>query len=136
MGFCMSEGMYKVINILGKNYIYVAKLHTYYYILFHSRQVAYVIVCNSLTLVSPYNVSAIGNNMYLQGEQLMLNCLSEGGPQLQYSWIFSDSEIATSANLTINNVSALNGGDYTCNVTNDAGSESDTITIYSKFSHM
>ena len=103
--------------------------------MFHSRQFAYIIVYNSLTLVAPYNVSAIGNNMYLQGEQLKLSCLSEGGPQLEYSWIFSDSEIGTSANLTINNVSALNGGDYTCNVTNDAGSESYTITIYSKFPH-
>ena len=88
---------------------------------------------NSLALVAPYDVNAAGNNMYPQGEQLMLSCLSEGGPQLEYSWIFSGSEIATTPILTINNVSASNGGDYTCNVTNDAGSESDTITVYSKF---
>ena len=70
--------------------------------------------------------------MYPQGDQLMLSCLSEGGPQLEYSWLFSDKEIAITPNLTINNVNASNGGDYTCNVTNDAGSESDTITVYSK----
>ena len=90
-------------------------------------------VYNSLALVAPYDVNATGNNMYPQGEQLRLSCLSEGGPQLEYSWIFSGSEIATTPILTINNVSASNGGDYTCNVTNDAGSESDTITVYSKF---
>ena len=70
--------------------------------------------------------------MYPQGDQLMLRCLSEGGPQLEYSWIFSGGEIATTPNLTINNVNASNGGDYTCNVTNEAGFESDIITVYSK----
>ena len=70
--------------------------------------------------------------MYPQGDQLTLRCLSEGGPQLEYSWIFSGREIATTPNLTINNVNPFNGGDYTCNVTNDAGSESDTIIVYSK----
>ena len=71
--------------------------------------------------------------MYPQGYELMLSCLSEGGPELEYSWIFSNMEIATTSNLIINNVNASNGGNYTCNVTNEAGAESDTITVYSKF---
>ena len=70
--------------------------------------------------------------MYPQGDQLILRCLSEGGPQLEYSWLFSGEEIATTPILTINNVSDSNGGEYTCNVTNEAGSESDTIIVYSK----
>ena len=72
--------------------------------------------------------------MYPQGEQLVLNCQSDGGPQLEYAWIFEGSEIASTSTLTIDNVTASNGGDYTCNVSNDAGYENDTITIYSKFS--
>ena len=71
--------------------------------------------------------------MYPQGVQLALNCQSKGGPQLQYSWIFSDSEIANTSTLTIDNVNASNGGNYTCNVTNNAGFESNTITVYSEF---
>ena len=71
--------------------------------------------------------------MYPQGDQLMLNCLSEGGPQLEYSWIFSSNQIASTPILTVDNVNVSNGGEYTCNVTNEAGSESDTITVYSKF---
>ena len=70
--------------------------------------------------------------MYPQQDQLMLNCQSEGGPELEYSWIFSGSVNANTPTLTINNVNASNGGNYTCNVTNDAGYESDTITIYGK----
>ena len=73
--------------------------------------------------------------MYSQGEQLMLNCLSEGGPELDYTWLFSGSMIpnANTSTLIINNVNTTNGGDYTCNVTNDAGFDSDMITVYSKF---
>ena len=74
--------------------------------------------------------------MYLQGEQLMLNCQSEGGPQLKYLWKVSGNQIANTSNLTIDNVNASNEGDYSCNVTNDAGTESDTITVYSKQVYM
>ena len=65
----------------------------------------------------------------------MLNCLSEGGPQLEYNWTFSDIQIASTPILTIDNAIASNGGEYTCNVTNEAGSEIDTITVYSEFSY-
>ena len=71
--------------------------------------------------------------MYSQGEQLVLNCQSDGGPQLEYTWIFSGSEISNNPTLTIDNVTASNGGEYTCNVTNDAGYDSDTVTVYSEF---
>ena len=82
--------------------------------------------------VAPYKVNAMGSNLYSQGQQLMLNCVSEGGPQLEYIWIFLGSEIANTAILMINNVNTTHGGDYTCNVTNDAGFDSDMITVYSK----
>ena len=78
-------------------------------------------------------MNAKGNNMYPQGDQLMLNCLSEGGPQLEYSWIFKGNEIANTSTLTIDNVNFTNGGNYTCGVTNDAGYDSDTVTVYSEF---
>ena len=76
----------------------------------------------------------MGDNLYSQGDQLQLNCSSEGGPQLEYTWIFSGS-IITNANsniLTIDNITTSNGGNYICNVTNNAGSDNNTITIYSK----
>ena len=71
--------------------------------------------------------------MYSQGEQLVLNCQSDGGPQLEYTWIFSDSEISNNQTLIIDNVTVSNGGEYTCNVTNDAGYDNDTATVYSEF---
>ena len=89
----------------------------------------------SLLLVAPYNVSITGNIMYSQEEQLILECHSEGGPQLNYTWIFLGKEIASTATLTIDNVNASNGGNYTCNVTNSAEFESHAIIVYSEFTY-
>ena len=69
---------------------------------------------------------------YSQGEELQLSCLSEGGPELEYTWLFSGNVIANTSTLTIDNVNTSHGGEYTCNVTNDAGYDSDTVTVYSE----
>ena len=78
----------------------------------------------------------MGNTLYSynRGEQLQLNCSSEGGPVLEYIWLFSDIIIpnANTSTLTIDNVNTSHAGGYTCNVTNNAGTESDSITVYSK----
>ena len=75
-----------------------------------------------------------GDNLYNQGEQLQLNCMSEGGPVLEYTWLFSGDIIdnANTSTLTINNVNTSHAGDYTCNVTNNAGTDNYTVTVYSK----
>ena len=75
----------------------------------------------------------MGDNTYNQGEQLQLNCSSEGGPGLGFTWYFSGSSIATNNTLTIDNVNTTHGGEYTCNVTNMAGFDIDTFTVYSEF---
>ena len=75
-----------------------------------------------------------GDNLYNQGEELQLNCSSEGGQVLEYSWFFSGDTIpnANTSTLTINNVNTTHAGDYTCNVTNNAGTDSNTVTVYGK----
>ena len=75
-----------------------------------------------------------GDNLYNQREQLQLNCSSEGGPLLEYTWMFSGNIIpnANTDTLIIDNVNTTHAGDYSCNVTNDAGTDSDIITVYSK----
>ena len=84
-----------------------------------------------MCVVAPYNVVVMGDNLYSQKEQLQLNCSSEGGPQLEYTWTFSDSIItnASSNILIIDNITTSNGGNYTCNVTNNAGSDINTVSV-------
>jgi len=62
-------------------------------------------------------------------------CSSEGGPELEYSWLLAGSIIAnasTNNTLIIDNVNTSHGGEYICNVTNNAGYNSSTITVYSE----
>jgi len=82
----------------------------------------------------------MGDNTYNNGSQLELTCSSEGGPGLTYSWNRMmndfDNETATGTdtnNLTIANVATVDGGNYTCTVTNNAGSNSSSITVYGEF---
>jgi len=113
-------------------YIHVAKLYNQNKPLFCS--------CIKFVLfpytVAPYDVNITGENRYSQGSQLQLHCSSEGGPQLEYSWsrgnTFSNNTTTNTNNLTVSNVTTLDGGNYTCTVTNDAGSSNNTVIVYSE----
>ena len=88
----------------------------------------------TFSLVAPFNVNIMGEMLHSQGEQLQLNCSSDGGPVLEYTWLHSGNIIpnANTNVLTINNVNTTHGGEYICNVTNNAGYDSEDITVYSK----
>ena len=90
--------------------------------------------------VAPYGVNITGNNIYPHGSQLRLHCSSNGGPQLEFSWsrtnTLSNDTTTSTNNLTISNVTTLDGGNYTCTVTNDAGSSSNTVTVYGELIHI
>ena len=83
------------------------------------------------TLVAPYNVEITGMKRYSYGSDIELTCASEGGPQLEYNWIFLDKQVGNYSMLEIKNSAVSNGGDYICNVTNAAGYGSNTTTVYS-----
>jgi len=78
----------------------------------------------------------MGDKTYSYGNQLELTCLSEGGPDLEYSWsrinTFSVTTMTNTNTLTISDLATVDGGEYTCTVTNDAGTSSATITAYSE----
>ena len=77
----------------------------------------------------------MGDKTYSEGEQLELSCSSEGGPELEYTWLYLGSIIddANTSMLIIVNLTTSNGGDYTCVISNNAGSDSATVIIYSEF---
>jgi len=50
----------------------------------------------------------------------------------------NDFEIGTTTNtstLTISSVATVDGGDYTCTVTDGAGTNTSTITVYGEFGY-
>ena len=83
-------------------------------------------------LVAPYNVKIAGIRRYPYGSDIELNCTSEGGPQLEYSWILLDSIVSNDSMLNTINAVVSHGGEYTCNVTNEAGYDSNVTTVYSE----
>ena len=84
------------------------------------------------TSVAPYNVEITGLRRYSYGSDIELTCTSEGGPQLEYNWMFVDQEVGNCSMLNISNATASNGGNYTCNVTNVAGYATNTTIVYSE----
>lgn len=98
-----------------------------------------------IPVIAPSNIIIYGSTSYRQGSMLELICSSMGDLPLQYTWTrvtnglnnaFPTSIITTNNILHINSVSVSDGGNYTCTATNDVGSDSSTIPIYSKYNQI
>ena len=68
--------------------------------------------------VSPLNM------VFNRGDNVTLNCSAQGGPDNTYQWQRSGTDLDNEAmqTLTITQISAMDGGEYTCVVSNAAGS--------------
>ena len=66
------------------------------------------------------------------GDTITFNCSSQGGPGNRYYWQRNGTDLLTETSniLTIVDVNASVGGDYACVVSNDAGSDNATTTLY------
>ena len=98
--------------------------------------VLYLLLYVCYPSVAPYNVVIMGDNTYDSGDRLELNCSSEGEPDLEYSWsrtnTFSATTTTNTSTLTINDLATVDEGEYTCAVSNDAGSSNATVIVYSE----
>ena len=87
------------------------------------------------TAVSPegsVEVQVVNNSVFLvPSETVILNCIASGGPNNTFEWLLDGDliENETTATLTLNQVI---GAEYTCRVSNAAGSGNASITITSK----
>lgn len=66
------------------------------------------------------------------GDTVILVCENLGGPNNTYLW-FKDGQVfynESESNLTLIAVNSTHGGQYTCMVSNPAGSMNSTITLY------
>ena len=61
-----------------------------------------------------------------------LSCITLGGPANSFQWSFNGEELENEITmiLTLPNVTAKDGGAYTCNVTNSAGYETYTTYVF------
>ena len=88
-------------------------------------------------IVAPFNVTIYGSTRYRYDDMLELSCISEGSPELRYSWsretssgdMFPSSTTINSSMIIIYNLTNSDGGSYTCTVSNEAGNFSFTTTV-------
>ena len=66
------------------------------------------------------------------GGTVTFNCSAQGSPYITYQWQKDGQDLMGEINptLTVSNISAMNGGTYTCVVSNAAGNGSATAVLY------
>ena len=72
-------------------------------------------------------VSINRRTLYRPNEEVTLNCIARGGPNNTFVWFFNDGEIDNT--MEILTIHQIEGGEYTCQVINAAGSENASITL-------
>ena len=72
------------------------------------------------------------NETFNDNDTVLLMCMTVGGPGNTFQWSFNGGDLVDeiSSTLTLMQVTAENGGTYTCNVTNSAGSGSYSTSVF------
>ena len=84
--------------------------------------------------MSPGGSVAVSPEMVIAdvGGTVTFNCSAQGGPNNTYQWQNDGRDMIneTDTTLIISNITAMNGGNYTCVVSNTAGNDSATAVLY------
>ena len=84
--------------------------------------------------MSPEGSVAVSPEMVIAdvGGTVTFTCSAQGGPDNTYQWQNDGEDLMneTDANLIVSNISSMNGGNYTCVVSNAAGNDSATAVLY------
>ena len=72
------------------------------------------------------------NQTYERRDNITLNCLAVGGPDIFYQWLSNGTDISgeISTTLMLTNVNASNGGEYSCVVSNSVGGDSASTFVF------
>ena len=84
-------------------------------------------------VVSPEDSVKLGTEriLFSPNEAAILNCRASGGPNNTFLWYFND-EIIERETTDVLNRDEVEGGEYTCQVTNIAGSENGSVVLIGK----
>ena len=84
--------------------------------------------------MSPEGSVAVSPEMVITdvGGTVTFTCSAQGGPDNTYQWQNNGEDLMneTDTTLIISNIAAMNGGNYTCVVSNTAGNDSATAVLY------
>ena len=82
--------------------------------------------------MAPWVQEISSSQAYERGEDVILNCSALGGPDVTFQWLINGSNILgeTSSSLSLFNVNASTGGEYTCVVSNQAGNDSACTSVF------
>ena len=83
-------------------------------------------------IVSPEGsvIISVSSNISTIGGEVIYNCSSMGGPDNDYAWMKNGENIGNESTLLVTDIDASSGGSYTCLVSNAAGNDSASTTLY------
>ena len=70
------------------------------------------------------------NNVVSRGGNATFVCSAMGGPENSYTWMLNEDTIGNESTLAVRDIDASSGGHYTCMVSNAAGTDSASITLF------
>ena len=88
--------------------------------------------------VAPSAILTLANQTIERGDTVILTCNSMGGPGNDFGWLFNEKQLGrssisvndSSSTLTLSNVTASTGGEYSCVVTNRAGNNTASTFVF------
>ena len=72
----------------------------------------------------------VSDNVSSRGSNVTFDCRASGGPNNSFTWTKGEVIVGTKSSLLVTDVDASSGGDYRCIVSNVAGSDAATATLY------
>jgi len=81
-----------------------------------------------ILVVAPFNATI---TQVVVINMVTYTCYADGGPGNTYEWVRlrDNSVVSSTQELILDNTDPLDGGDYQCNITNDAGNTTVMTTL-------
>ena len=89
----------------------------------------YVLSPNAVSPESSVSISPI-NPVFSRGNSIAFICSTLGGPNNTFRWEMNGNIVGNDSMLEVMNIDASSGGSYMCTVSNAAGNDSASTTLY------
>ena len=85
--------------------------------------------------MSPFGTVVVWpeNSFVKESDNVTLTCSADGGPNNDYMWFYGSTSLTNGPVLELSNIRASDGGEYTCVVSNAAGSDRESGTISGEY---